>query len=156
MCFAWYAIYLGIYLGPGAGDIGWEAPILKYLDRARQWGGGGKGLFVAARHYAIFCISVLQFYLQFYPLNDNILEFQDKAFRRIFSGHGQWIRKEEVWWLNEQMGMKAKFSNLQHLSFASRMRMLINEKSLENNLQKDIAATWKIKDGTCLKDAEQW
>ena len=61
MCYEWYAIYLGIYLGPGAGDIGWEAPILKYIERARQWGAGSSGLFVSARHYAIFCVSVLQF-----------------------------------------------------------------------------------------------
>ena len=50
MCFAWCAIYLGIYLGPSAGEIGWEAPILKYLERARQWGARGCGLCMSARH----------------------------------------------------------------------------------------------------------
>ena len=147
MSFAWYAIYLGIYLGPGAGEVGWEAPILKYFDRARQWGGGDRGIFVAARHYAIYCVSVLQFYLQFYPLNQNILQYQDRAFRKFFSGPGNWIGKEEVWWLTGQMGMKARFSNLQQLSLASRMRMLMNERALKGkNLQEPIANNWRRKD----------
>ena len=59
MCFAWYAIYLGIYLGPGAGEVGWEAPILKYLDRARQWGEVVKGCLCLL---GIMPFTVCQFY----------------------------------------------------------------------------------------------
>ena len=45
ICFAFFAVYLEVYLGPGAEEVGWEAPLLKYLDRARLWGGSDGGLF---------------------------------------------------------------------------------------------------------------
>eukprot|EP00969_Alexandrium_andersonii_P175061 7742513-Alexandrium_andersonii.AAC.1 len=32
-----HAKYLGILLGPGAGDKGWDAPILKFQARELQW-----------------------------------------------------------------------------------------------------------------------
>ena len=51
--------------------------------------------------------------------------------------------------------MTAKFGNLPHLSFASRMRMLLNENSLKDNLQDDIMNTWRVNDGACL-GWQQW
>ena len=61
------ATYLGVVLGPGAGDKGWEAPLLKMVDRAKGWGRAVQGTFYAIKAYNVYCVSILQFYLQCLP-----------------------------------------------------------------------------------------
>eukprot|EP00969_Alexandrium_andersonii_P281670 12451691-Alexandrium_andersonii.AAC.1 len=58
-----HAKYLGILLGPGAGDNGWGAPILKFQARELQRAGKHLGIFYNLRAYRVFDFSILQFYL---------------------------------------------------------------------------------------------
>ena len=53
--------------------------------------------------------------------------------------------------MGEKLGMKAKNGNLQQLSIATRMRMLLNERVLyQTNLHEDIMATWRKSDRDCF------
>ena len=62
-------MYLGIELGPGAGRVGWEAPTRQFRERAYLWAGKGMGISYSIRAYGVLCVSILQFYLQFYGCN---------------------------------------------------------------------------------------
>ena len=75
-------------LGPGAGDKGWEAPILKFQARERQWAGKHLGIFYNLRAYRIFAFSILQFYLQFYGDKDEALQAEAKAMNTHLPGPG--------------------------------------------------------------------
>ena len=58
------AIYLGIWLGPGAGCKTWDDPMSKYMVRCRTLRGLGLGLQASAYQYNMFCVSVLSYIWQ--------------------------------------------------------------------------------------------
>ena len=59
------AKYLGVWLGPGAALIFWDAAIASYTSRIKRWSCTRLGLQLLARCYNTFVVSVLSYLLQF-------------------------------------------------------------------------------------------
>ena len=86
MLITWASLYLGILLGPGVGDDGWAEPMEKFERRSLLWSRLKLGIHYDVRLYSTFCFSVLSFYVQFYRVTEEVLEFERRAVARIFSG----------------------------------------------------------------------
>jgi len=121
------ATYLGIELGPGAGRAGWEAPTRKFRERSFLWKDKGMGIFYSIRAYKIFCVSILQFYLQFYGCDRGQKDAECRALLDIFKGPGNWILPKDIWALHAQMGFPMEIPSIAILSLASKLRMYITE-----------------------------
>ena len=50
------AKYLGLYVGPGRGELSWKGPVDKCLERARLWGKIGAGMFTTLNAYRIYIL----------------------------------------------------------------------------------------------------
>eukprot|EP00969_Alexandrium_andersonii_P096968 4280734-Alexandrium_andersonii.AAC.1 len=127
MSIADHAKYLGILLGPGAGDGGWDAPILKFQARELQWAGQHLGIFYNLRAYRIFAFSTLQFFLQFYGDKDEALQAEAKAMKHISPGPGMWRTPRDLWALRAQLGLPIEIPNLRSISIASKVRLYFSE-----------------------------
>ena len=78
-------------LGPERAEHSWDAPLQKYLDRARLWGRLGAGLFLTGMAYTIYVASVLMFIGQLEPLPRSFPDFEKRACAALFPGPGNWI-----------------------------------------------------------------
>ena len=85
------AKYLGVYLGPGHGELSWDAPVKKFLQRAEQWGGLGAGLLLTLKAFTVYVASVLLFVGQLEELPDSFSDIETRACRRLFPGPKDWI-----------------------------------------------------------------
>ena len=81
MVIAYCARYLGVVLGPEAGE-GWlGAPTDKCWAVARGWSSSGGGALRDVRAYGLYAVSILSFYLQHvYPTKG--VQEREKAARR--------------------------------------------------------------------------
>ncbi len=91
VCIDSKAKYLGYYVGPGRSDQSWEGPLLKYLDRAKQWGRLGVGLLTSLQAYQVYISSVLQFVGQLEPLPQDFLDKERRAIQSLLPGPTAWI-----------------------------------------------------------------
>jgi hypothetical protein len=73
------ALYLGILLGPESSDSGWAPALNKFKERCRSWEQLHLGEHLDVLSYKVFCLFVLQFYLQLYRLTEDILSAESKA-----------------------------------------------------------------------------
>ena len=85
------AKYLGLYVGPGRGTLSWQAPLRKYLDRAKLWGKLGFGLLLTLQAYQVYVSSVLQFVAQLEDLPPDFLDYERKAVQALFPGPTGWM-----------------------------------------------------------------
>ena len=86
-----FAKYLGVYVGPGRAQMSWQAPLSKYLERARIWGNMGVGALLTCQAYQVFIGSVLMFVGQLEALPDDFGDWERQACRALFPGPARWI-----------------------------------------------------------------
>ena len=117
------AKYLGFYVGPGREGLSWEAPLQKYLKRARLWGKLGVGAYLSMDAYKIYICSVLSFVGQLDNLPDNWRDFELKACSALFPGPTRWITPGCLKELKAMHSGK-EWPNLDHTTLASKARVL--------------------------------
>ena len=91
-----YTKYLGFMLGPERAEHSWDAPLEKFLDRARLWGRLGAGLFLTGMAYTIYIASVLMFVGQLEPLPSSFVDYEKRACAALLPGPGNWISVEAL------------------------------------------------------------
>ncbi|CAK0894134.1 unnamed protein product, partial [Prorocentrum cordatum] len=84
--FARKAKYLGFLVGPARGEQGWDAASAEYLQRARERGRSGGGMFANTIGYSMYAFSTMSFLAQLGapPLNWGQLE--SAALQSLYAG----------------------------------------------------------------------
>ena len=85
------AKYLGFMIGPDRKDSSWDAPIAKYLARAKIWGKINPGLFNNIMAYRVFIAPVLSFIGQLDILPEAFVAAESKACESLFPGGRGWM-----------------------------------------------------------------
>ena len=84
------AKYLGFFLRPDRGELGFQKASVKFAERARGWGHAGGGLFLTSLAYSVYIASVLMFLLQLDELPARWQGVEASAFRALVPGPGVW------------------------------------------------------------------
>ena len=79
---------MGILLGPDSVDQGWHSVLEKSRSRCSQWEQMHLGVHLDVLVYKGFCLSILQFYLQFYRLTPEVLQAEEAARKTLSKGPG--------------------------------------------------------------------
>eukprot|EP00973_Karenia_brevis_P023585 3249210-Karenia_brevis.AAC.1 len=58
------ALYLGLWIGPGAGEKSWEQALAKYIARVEMVKSFHAGVWISCLLYKVFAFSTLQFVAQ--------------------------------------------------------------------------------------------
>ena len=134
MQIAYAAKYLGVWLGPESRGMTWDGAMRKFVDCARRWSVGAWGLHFMARIYNIYVVSVLSYIAQFYPPSAAVLAAERKAVARCLPGPANWIRLEEAHRLKDWFSLGVQFTSVEHLSLASRLRVVHHEQVELDNI----------------------
>ena len=78
-------------VGPGRATSSWDAPLRKYIERARVWGRLGLGLFLSLQAYRVYISSVLQFVAQLEDLPPDFLVHEQRACQLLLPGPTCWM-----------------------------------------------------------------
>eukprot|EP00974_Lingulodinium_polyedra_P055866 5372394-Lingulodinium_polyedra.AAC.1 len=84
------------------------------LRVVEKWSRINLGMHWKARVYNMFAVSIMQFYLQFYPVTRELLEAERKALAKVFSGPGNWIPRDILQGLRGQLGSCFGVLDIQH------------------------------------------
>ena len=128
VCVARKGTYLGFAIGPEKGDTSWGKAEDKFLKRAQLWGMQGGGLHVSIYAYNTFAVSVLAFIAQLELPPDHLQATEIKAIRRIATGPGQWIIREDAWFLAEGYGQTKSCTAIHYMAQAAKFRVAHLEK----------------------------
>ena len=66
-------------------------------------------------------------YLQFYPLEERVVEAHGEALRGIFQGPGNWVAMDDLYALHTQFGFPLDIPILQYLNRATKLRVFAHE-----------------------------
>ena len=127
------ALYLGILLGPESIDQGWHTVLKKFRSRCNQWEHSHLGVHLDVLVYKAFCLSILQFYLQFYRLTPEVLQAEKAAHKTLFKSPGNWLSRKDFHLLKYPLGCKSSLPFVEHLSLAARFRLFQREQFLSSN-----------------------
>ena len=78
-------------MGPGRGQLFWQAFFRKYSEGARLWGRLGVGPLVTLKAYRVYIASVLLFVGQFEDLPEDFRKNECQACRVLFPGPNYWM-----------------------------------------------------------------
>ena len=92
----------------------------------------------------MFAVSILQFYLQFYGVTPNLLQAEREALVKVFKGPGNWLPSDIRKGLKTQLGACYGALDLQQVSNAAKIRLILTELNLhKTNLHDDIKTEWR-------------
>ena len=74
---------MGASCARGAAGRYWEAVILKFMKVVEKWSRVNLGLHWRTRVYNMFAISILQFYLQFYQVSEDLRQAEKGVMQGI-------------------------------------------------------------------------
>ena len=130
-----FAKYLGIQIGPEAGDACCERPLVGYLRRCRELKARKLGFFPILICYRSLCPSVLAFVAQVYKTPKRA--FQAESFMvRVLSGCGYGWLPLLVAFNSKRLGFPSTFRSLGNLCKASCFRF-----TMANVIDYDPATT---------------
>ena len=128
------AKYLGLILGPGAGDDSWTAPLAKMLDRAQLWGALGPGVFHTCAAFQVFVASVVMFVAQLRPLPATFSAAETKACSKLFPGPREWASAEFLIQLRD-LGFPCELMDIRCASIAAKARVCHYEDAQQGGLR---------------------
>ena len=88
--------YLGYVIGPGWGDLAWEAPIAQFLERVKTWRSINPGMFHTMQAYKSYIVSVLSYVVQLDAPPKLIEQVEQKAVNILFPGPQGWLSKDFI------------------------------------------------------------
>ena len=115
--------YLGIVIGPGAGQSSWKKPLAKYLETAKAWGAQGLGLQYGALAYTTYVLPILSFVAQVCPIPEEAYKMEAKALRYMVPGPYQWCLPVDLFYLNPLYGQPRAFPRLADTVQAAQARV---------------------------------
>ena len=127
------AKYLGFFLGPDRGELGFQKALVKFAERARGWGHAGGGLFLTSLAYSVYIASVLMFLLQLDELPARWQGVEASAFRALVPGPGVWCLPVDLHHL-DHFGLPYAFLDVQALSPVIKFRVACCEHSANGGL----------------------
>ena len=119
--------YLGMYIGPEAGDKSWDSPLAKYVERCTYIKSLKLGLFFTICFYRMFAVSTLMFTSQFSRPPASVLVEESRQLTNLVPGPGNWIWLEELWNLDRLFHFPCAFPSIQLSALAARYRILTTE-----------------------------
>ena len=146
---AWLEKYLGVYVGPEAGRKSLIAPTIKYLKAASKWKDKHLGLQYDVRVYCMFALSILQFYLQFHGIDDELKSAEKRATKGLFTGPGNWDPKNILLALKSQLNAPYDLPCVGHIALASKIRLIMAEPFLAG-------VTGRRSGGTLPREVSRW
>jgi hypothetical protein len=128
------AKYLGVFVGPGKGTSSWDAPLLKYDERAQSWGTKGAGLFITLQAYQVYIASVLSFVGQLEPLPASFNDHENSAVKVLFPGPTGWMTAAAMKSF-KKIGFQAELPDITARCTAAQARTLRHENSAHGGLR---------------------
>ncbi len=129
-----HAKYLGLFVGPGKGELSWVGPFKKFQDRAAQWGKLGLGMLLTLQAYQVYVCSVLQFVAQLEDLPAKFEAEERKAVQALFPGPTGWMSpnflKDAGYW-----GFPCRMVDVQATAEAAKVRVTCWENQAFGGLQ---------------------
>ena len=126
--------YLGVQIGPESTSTFWDQAVAKYLDRAKQWGSMGLGLFFAATAYQTYILPTLSFLAQFRKPGGEVYKAEGKALAYMVPGPGHWCEKEDFYQLGKHLGQQKSFPSVGDMGLAARTRLMVFENLTQGGL----------------------
>ena len=125
ICIALKGTYLGFVVGPGKGTESWVKPLEKFKQRVARWSQVPGGMQFSAVAYNTFALSTLLYIAQLEPVPEFVFEEERKQVLKMFSGPGNWIGPEDLWFLKEHFGLAKSAQSLACVARAAKLRVAI-------------------------------
>eukprot|EP00959_Pyramimonas_sp_CCMP1952_P161632 3379889-Pyramimonas_sp.AAC.1 len=119
-----------VYIGPEAGDIGWQEPLRKFGARSRSLRQMGLGLALTLSTFQVMCLPALQFVLQLYPGPKNVLKQYQETLQLLTAAPRHSFSCNMITRLKSQ-GLDCEAKELTCLSTASRVRFAASCSAVE-------------------------
>ena len=124
--------YLGYMVGPGRKDRSWLAPYKKFQERIKLWKDMPLGLYWDARIYNMFMIPTLGYVAQLEQPPEWVTEGIASSLHLSAKGPYNWCSKEDLWQLQETLGLKCSFKKVDMYAKAAQSRVLHCEMSCDH------------------------
>ena len=102
--------YLGVWMGPRAGESSWEQPLQKYIAQCQYIATLHAGLWTTVLLYKRLALSTLSFVVQLSPIPAAALEEERRMLRLLVPGPGNWIPQSALHNLDVLFGTTCAFS----------------------------------------------
>ena len=118
------AKYLGFWVGPGAGDTTWIAPLRKFLGRAADCRNLGGGTCVAINAINTYAYSVLGFTCQLRDPTAEVIRTCKHFNRKVMGGPYRWLPDELIPTAKIYLGAKAQPFDIEVLALTTKLRVI--------------------------------
>ena len=85
------ALYLGLWVGPGAGVQSWDLPLARYTDRVDKIASMHCGLWISIVLYRALAFSTLVFVAQACEIPSQALVVEEISIRKLVGGPYNWL-----------------------------------------------------------------
>ena len=116
--------YLGYEVGPGRKELSWHKPLQQFLDRVLSWQRVPLGLHWSTKIYNMFMVPTLGYISQLEIPPDWVLRETADSLHRAAPGPKDWCSCEDLWQLNESLGLNCSFKEVGTLAKAIQSRVL--------------------------------
>ena len=116
--------YLGLWIGPTAGDQSWRDPATKYQSRCEFIRGLHCGTWPTVALYNMFAVSVLQFVSQVATPPDWLLQLEQKMLRMLMSGPTSWLPRGAAHTLDRDFGLPGHFRSIKCMALAKQHQLM--------------------------------
>ena len=117
------ALYLGLWIGPGAGHKSWVAALCKFRKQVETVLAFRAGIWISCLLYRVFAFSSLGFVAQAKRIPDEAFKAEKKAILKILSGPGNWISLPIAFRMDIIFKMPVAFPSLKVVGLASKVRL---------------------------------
>jgi endonuclease/exonuclease/phosphatase family metal-dependent hydrolase len=121
------ALYLGLWIGPGAKQKSWETALSKFHSRLDTILRFEAGVWISCLLYRVFAFSTLAFVAQAQRIPEEALKAEKKAIFRILRGPRHWISLPAAFQIDVLFGMPSAFPSLQSVGLASKVRLVLSD-----------------------------
>jgi hypothetical protein len=138
------ALYLGLWIGPGAGHKSWVTALCKFRKQVETVLACRAGIWISCLLYRVFAFSSLGFVAQAKRIPDEAFKAEKKAILKILSGPGNWISLPIAFRMDIIFKMPVAFPSLKVVGLASKVRLAMtvfpNLVEQKQQLEKGILA----------------
>jgi hypothetical protein len=119
------ALYLGLWIGPGARHKSWESALCNYQKRVEMLLTFKAGMWISCLLYRVFAFSSLSFVAQAKRIPAQAFKAEKKAIMKILGGPGNWISLPIAFRMDDLFRMPGAFPSLKAVGLAAKTRLAI-------------------------------
>ena len=118
------AKYLGFWVGPGAGDTTWIAPLRKFMKRAADCRALGGGTCIAINAINTYAYSVLSFTCQLRDPTTEVIRTCKHFNMKVIGGPYRWLPDDLISSAKLYLGARAQPFDIEILAFTTKLRVI--------------------------------